>query len=109
MQSGSQQAPGNSAGSPQAQQPSPNTPAFSNDPYFGMPAPQPQEVPVLDIRGVNMGAIPYVIMGNGGKYLHGAQLPNGYILEDIQLEYLILNNGINRIRYPLGGYHGNGR
>ncbi|WP_461535821.1 type III secretion system inner membrane ring subunit SctD [Spongorhabdus nitratireducens] len=108
--SGQQQVRGNSAASSQSQQPSPdNSPAFSNDPYFGMPAPQQQEFPVLNIRGVNMGAIPYVILGNGGKYLPGAQLPNGYILEDIQLEYLILSNGINRIRYPLGGYHGNGR
>ncbi len=72
-------------------------------------APQAPELPVLNIRGVNMGAIPYVIMGNGGKYLPGAQLENGYILEEINIDYLILNNGINQIKYPLGGYYGHGR
>ncbi|WP_330925743.1 type III secretion system inner membrane ring subunit SctD [Candidatus Sororendozoicomonas aggregata] len=55
------------------------------------------------VRGVSMGTIPYVIMDDGGKYLIGARLDNGYIIEDINLDYLLLSSGAQSIKYLLGG------
>ncbi|WP_422448427.1 type III secretion system inner membrane ring subunit SctD [Endozoicomonas sp. ALB091] len=57
----------------------------------------------LNIRGISMGKVPYVILIDGSKYLIGAKLSNGYIIEDINLEYLLLANGTDRIKYRLGG------
>ncbi|KEI71562.1 type III secretion system inner membrane ring subunit SctD [Endozoicomonas elysicola] len=57
----------------------------------------------LNIRGISMGSVPYVILIDGSKYLIGAKLSNGYIIEDINLEYLLLTNGTDRIKYRLGG------
>ncbi len=57
----------------------------------------------LNIRGISMGKVPYVILIDGSKYLIGAKLSNGYIIEDINLEYLLLTNGTDRIKYRLGG------
>lgn len=57
----------------------------------------------LNIRGISMGKVPYVILIDGSKYLIGAKLSNGYIIEDINLEYLLLTNGTDRVKYRLGG------
>ena len=57
----------------------------------------------LNIRGISMGKVPYVILIDGSKYLIGAKISNGYIIEDINLEYLLLTNGTDRIKYRLGG------
>ncbi len=62
--------------------------------------------PALTVRGVSMGQIPYVIMEDGGKYLIGAKLDNGYIIEDINLDFLLLSNGTQQIKYRLGGKRG---
>ena len=63
--------------------------------------------PSMTVRGVSMGHIPYVIMEDGGKYLIGAKLDNGYIIEDINLDYLLLSNGSQQIKYRLGGKSAN--
>ena len=63
-------------------------------------------LPALSIRGISMGRVPYVVMEDGSKYLVGAKLANGYIIEDINLEYLLLTNGTDRIKYRLGGNRG---
>ncbi|OED44445.1 EscD/YscD/HrpQ family type III secretion system inner membrane ring protein [Endozoicomonas sp. (ex Bugula neritina AB1)] len=60
-------------------------------------------LPALSIRGISMGRVPYVVMEDGSKYLVGAKLASGYIIEDINLEYLLLTNGTDRIKYRLGG------
>ncbi|WP_160174010.1 type III secretion system inner membrane ring subunit SctD [Endozoicomonas montiporae] len=60
-------------------------------------------IPSLSIRGISMGRVPYVIMEDGGKYLIGAKLANGYIIEDINLDYLLLVKGTDRVKYRLGG------
>lgn len=62
--------------------------------------------PSLRIRGVSMGRVPYVVMEDGAKYLIGAKLANGYIIEDINLEYLLLSKGTDRVKYRLGGNRG---
>ena len=62
--------------------------------------------PSLDIRSVSMGRVPFVTMADGAKYLIGAKLANGYIIEDINLEYLLLSKGTDRIKYRLGGNRG---
>ncbi|MCW7551919.1 type III secretion system inner membrane ring subunit SctD [Endozoicomonas gorgoniicola] len=60
-------------------------------------------LPSLRIRGISMGRVPYVIMEDGGKYLIGAKLANGYIIDDINLDYLLLIKGTDRVKYRLGG------
>ncbi|WP_257282266.1 type III secretion system inner membrane ring subunit SctD [Endozoicomonas sp. ISHI1] len=59
--------------------------------------------PSLKIRSVSMGRVPFVTMDDGAKYLIGAKLANGYIIEDINLDYLLLSKGTDRIKYRLGG------
>lgn len=63
-------------------------------------------LPSISIRGISMGRVPYVVMKDGGKYLIGAKLANGYIIEDINLEYLLLIKGTDRVKYRLGGNRG---
>ncbi|MDD7805310.1 MAG: type III secretion system inner membrane ring subunit SctD [Endozoicomonas sp. (ex Botrylloides leachii)] len=63
--------------------------------------------PSVTVRGVSMGAIPYVVMADGGKYLLGSKLDNGYIIEDINLDYLLLSRGAQEIKYQLGGKSNN--
>ena len=63
-------------------------------------------LPSLSIRGISMGKVPYVTMEDGAKYLIGAKLANGYMIEDINLEYLLLTKGRDRIKYRLGGNRG---
>ncbi|MDP0588348.1 MAG: type III secretion system inner membrane ring subunit SctD [Candidatus Endonucleobacter bathymodioli] len=55
------------------------------------------------VQGVSMGTIPYVVMKDGGKYFIGAKLDNGFIIEDINLDYLLLSDGSQSIKYYLGG------
>ncbi|MRI35052.1 EscD/YscD/HrpQ family type III secretion system inner membrane ring protein [Endozoicomonas sp. OPT23] len=62
--------------------------------------------PSLSITGVSMGRVPFVVMEDGAKYLIGAKLANGYVIEEINLEYLLLTKGTNRIKYRLGGSRG---
>ena len=62
--------------------------------------------PILKIKSVSLGRTPYVVLDNGEKYLLGAKLKNGYILENINLEYLTLRLGQERIKYFIGGAHG---
>ena len=57
----------------------------------------------LNIRGISMGKVPYVVLLDGSRYLVGAKLSNGYIIEDINLDYLLLSNGTENIKYRLGG------
>ena len=57
----------------------------------------------LNIRGISMGKVPYVVLLDGSRYLVGAKLANGYIIEDINLDYLLLSNGTENIKYRLGG------
>ncbi|WP_067518340.1 type III secretion system inner membrane ring subunit SctD [Endozoicomonas ascidiicola] len=61
---------------------------------------------VLNIRGISMGRVPYVILIDGTKYLIGAKLSNGFTIEDINIDYLLLTNGTSRFKYRLGGNRG---
>ena len=62
-----------------------------------------QSALALNIRGISMGKVPYVVLLDGSRYLEGAKLSNGYIIEDINLDYLLLSNGTDNIKYRLGG------
>ena len=78
----------------------------ANSPFTTTKASNGPSLPSLNIRGISMGRVPYVVMDDGSKYLIGAKLANGYIIEDINIEYLLLTNGIDRIKYRLGGNRG---
>ncbi len=64
--------------------------------------------PLFKIKSVSLGRTPYIVLQNGEKYLQGAKLKNGYILESINLEYLTLKLGQERIKYFIteGESHG---
>ena len=61
--------------------------------------------PELTIRSISLGRTPYIILDNGEKYLPGAKLENGYILESIGLDYLVLSLGNQRIKYNVRNNH----
>jgi len=55
--------------------------------------------PKLTIKSISLGHTPYIILADGQKYLTGAKLENGYILESIGLDYLVLRLKKQRIKY----------
>ncbi|MCK5894080.1 MAG: type III secretion system inner membrane ring subunit SctD [Endozoicomonadaceae bacterium] len=61
--------------------------------------------PVINIKSITIGKEPFIILNNDEKYLKGAKLENGYILEDITLEYLMLRLGRDRMKFHIGGNH----
>lgn len=60
----------------------------------------------LAIRSISLGRVPYVKFEDGTKYLEGAQLNNGYIIEEITLDFIQLRNGNTVVQYRLGGNRG---
>jgi len=62
--------------------------------------------PVLNIKSISVGYIPYIILNDGEKYLKGSKLQNGYVIEEITLDYLILKLGQQRIKYHTGDNSG---
>jgi type III secretion protein D len=63
---------------------------------------QPQSF-VLPIRGISMGAVRYIIMEDGSKYFEGAMLKNGYVIESIKDNKVVLVWDGYRINYYIGG------
>ncbi len=56
----------------------------------------PTETPLeteLNILGVSLGKIPFVIFSGGGRYPVGSRLENGYIIEEITDTHLRLRSG----------------
>lgn len=48
--------------------------------------------PWLDIKSVNFGYEPYLVTSDGTKYLVGAHVKNGYVLDKITPEGIVLKN-----------------
>ena len=61
--------------------------------------------PVINVKSVTIGREPFVILDKGEKYLKGAKLKNGYILENITLGCLALRPGRETMKYYVGGNH----
>lgn len=72
----------------------------------GGSAAERQQVMSLEIKGVSIGQVPYIILSDGSKYLLGAELSDGYILKEIHADYLLLSNGAEQFKYRLGGNRG---
>ena len=53
------------------------------------------------ISGVTLEPLRFVSLKNGDKYFEGAELPNGYILEKISVNELILDKKGEKITYEL--------
>ncbi|MBE8215111.1 MAG: type III secretion system inner membrane ring subunit SctD [Endozoicomonadaceae bacterium] len=53
----------------------------------------------LNIKSISVGRNAYIILSNNEKYIVGAKLTNGYILESIGLDYLVLRLDNQRIQY----------
>ena len=65
-----------------------------------------QRLMSLDIKGISLGQVPYIVLSDGSKYLLGAELSDGHILKEIHADYLLLNNGAEQFKYRLGGNRG---
>ncbi|MCG8593593.1 MAG: type III secretion system inner membrane ring subunit SctD [Kiloniellales bacterium] len=57
--------------------------------------------PPLSIRAVWTGAAPYVIAGNGRKYVEGTLLDSGWTIEKIEREYIVLSRQGETLRLKL--------
>jgi type III secretion system YscD/HrpQ family protein len=62
-----------------------------------------QENIILNIKSINVGKIPYIILQDNSKYLIGSLINNKYKIEDISIDYLLLNKKGKKINYYLGG------
>ncbi len=60
-------------------------------------------VPRLAIRSVNVSTVPYIVTHDGLKYLEGARLPNGFIIQTIQADHLILMRDNQLLTYYFFG------
>ena len=59
-------------------------------------------LPKLNIKSVSVGRLPFIVLENGQKYMIGAQLENGYILDNIDIKYLTLRLGKKTVKYYIG-------
>ncbi|OZG74363.1 EscD/YscD/HrpQ family type III secretion system inner membrane ring protein [Hahella sp. CCB-MM4] len=58
--------------------------------------------PVIDIRGVSLGSIPYVVLADGRRYGLGSHLKNGFYLELVQEDAVVLKRGKELVKYRVG-------
>jgi type III secretion system YscD/HrpQ family protein len=62
-----------------------------------------QENIKLNIKSINVGKIPYIILQDNSKYLVGSIINNRYKIEGISIDYLLLNSNGKKTTYYLGG------
>ena len=54
-----------------------------------------------DVAGVTMQPLRFITLRNGQKYFEGAVLPGGAVLQQINLEWLVLNQHGQEVIYEL--------
>lgn len=57
----------------------------------------------LAIRGVSIGIAPFITTTDGGKFMEGSTLSNGYVVKSIRPDRLILSKDNQSTVYYLGG------
>lgn len=55
----------------------------------------------MNIKSVHMGDFPYIVAGNSEKFFAGAFLPNGYVLEEIKADNIILSKNDVEVVYQI--------
>ena len=63
-------------------------------------APKP-EIPPLDVSSVSMGQVPFAVTRDGERLFIGNSLGNGYQIEDINLQYLLVSRGAEMVKVQL--------
>ena len=56
-------------------------------------APSEASTVELDLHGISFGVSPHLIMKDGQRYGEGSQLDNGYVVDSITTEYVLLRRG----------------
>lgn len=58
--------------------------------------------PRIAVRSVSLGEIPYLILENGRRYSHGSHLSDGYYLDEITKDNIVLKRGDEVLKYSIG-------
>ncbi|WP_020405322.1 type III secretion system inner membrane ring subunit SctD [Hahella ganghwensis] len=58
--------------------------------------------PSIHIRSVSLGAVPYLVLADGRRYGLGANVRDGYFLNQISKEAVVLKRGEELIKYRVG-------
>ncbi|ABC30002.1 putative type III export protein YscD [Hahella chejuensis KCTC 2396] len=58
--------------------------------------------PTLAIRSVSLGAVPHLVLANGRRYGLGAHVSDGYFLEQVAKDAVVLRRGEELIKYRVG-------
>ncbi|WLQ16241.1 type III secretion system inner membrane ring subunit SctD [Hahella aquimaris] len=58
--------------------------------------------PALAIRSVSLGAVPHLVLANGRRYGLGAHVSDGYFLEQVAKDAVVLRRGEELIKYRVG-------
>lgn len=59
------------------------------------------EIPFLDVSSVSVGSVPYAVIRNGERIFVGNTLANGYRIEDIKLQHLLVSRGKEVVKINL--------
>ena len=69
------------------------------------PVPKPRKIerPSLPILSVSMGKIPSVVLENRMRYFEGSHIGNGFFIERIYMDRILLKKGNQVLTYKIGG------
>ncbi|WDE02801.1 type III secretion system inner membrane ring subunit SctD [Thalassomonas viridans] len=77
--------------------------------YLGLPklefAAQKIEKTIQEIKGVSLGAVPYIITTDGKRVITGGKLEGGYLIESIGPDRVVLSKAGKAMIYLIGGQH----
>ncbi|WDE09427.1 type III secretion system inner membrane ring subunit SctD [Thalassomonas haliotis] len=80
-----------------------------NQRYQGLPklefSAQRIEKTLQEIKGVSLGAVPYIITAGGKRVITGGKLAGGYLIESIGPDRVVLSKAGKAMIYLIGGQH----
>lgn len=56
----------------------------------------------VDLRSISLGDVPFVVTRDGNRYMVGATLGDGYVIDAIHSDHLVLQRGDRTFRYQIG-------
>ena len=77
--------------------------------YLGLPklefSAQRIEKTIQEIKGVSLGAVPYITTTGGKRVITGGKLAGGYLIESIGPDRVVLSKAGKAMIYLIGGQH----
>ncbi|WDD96619.1 type III secretion system inner membrane ring subunit SctD [Thalassomonas actiniarum] len=77
--------------------------------YLGLPklefSAQRIEKTLQEIKGVSLGAVPYITTADGKRVITGGKLAGGYLIESIGPDRVVLSKAGKAMIYLIGGQH----